>query len=585
MLEYRVRFQSEDQCFSHEGPLEFGRDAHGSCERRVILDPSVSRDQLRVEELPNDRVRLVNLSQRVSIQLATGETIGAGATHVAPLPVKLAVGKARVEIITMRDESSARLATIAMPIRPAAGSDTSMALRRLGEAPTPEQLTRWMEAVISVQRAAASSAEFYEQTATAVVDLVGLDIGLVLLLQDGEWAVVGQHTSREGDDPRFSRSILRKVVSERRTFFGTAGEANVLSTLGAMDVVVASPILNEKDEVAGAVYGSRVPGSGSGASEIRPLEAQLVQLLAAAVGSGMARVAREADAARSRVQFEQFFSSELARELERDPGLLEGKEREVTILFADLNGFSRMSERLKPGEVCALVVDVMDVLSRCVLDEKGVVVDYIGDAILAMWNAPAPQPDHAVRACRAALAMRAGLPTAFDKWRERVQMPLGVTIGIGTGPVQVGNIGSRRRFKYGALGHTVNLASRIQGATKQMGAPVLLAGTTADQVRDTLVTRRLCKVRFVGIDGVVDVYELHGDSATEDWLARRECYEKALDHFETKRWSDACRTIYPLLQENQGHYDFPALTLAARAVECLKAAPPNFDPVLTLQMK
>jgi adenylate cyclase len=244
-----------------------------------------------------------------------------------------------------------------------------------------------------------------------------------------------------------------------------------------------------------------------------------------------------------------------------------------------------MSEVLSPRDVSALVVDVMEALSVCVLEQRGVIVDYIGDAILAMWNAPATQPDHATRASRAALAMRATMPAAVASWREKIGKPLNVTIGLATGPVQVGNIGSRRRFKYGPLGHTVNLASRMQGATKQLGVPILLAGATRERLDGDFAVRRLCTLRFVGIDGGVDTFELFGETAPEEWHARRKLYEEALKDFESKHWSESCRRIYPLLQEDQGHFDYPALTLAARAVECLRSNPVNFDPIFALSTK
>src|SRR5262249_59042962 len=114
--------------------------------------------------------------------------------------------------------------------------------------------------------------------------------------------------------------------------------------------VVVSPIFGLRDEVVGVLYGQRRMGGLMRAGPIRPLEAQVVQLLAAAVGANLAR----AEAARTRVQFEQFFSPELVRELERSPDLLEGRNQEVTILVSDLRGFSTLSERLGPPDTCRL---------------------------------------------------------------------------------------------------------------------------------------------------------------------------------------------------------------------------------------
>ena len=173
---------------------------------------------------------------------------------------------------------------------------------------------------------------------------------------------------------------------------------------------------------------------GAGRSpEISPLEAQLTQVLAAAVAAGLARVESEAQASRRRVQFEQFFTSDLVAALDSDPALLEGREREVTVLFADIRGFSAVSERLSPRLTCELVRDVMEHLTARIMESAGVVVDYVGDGLLAMWNAPLEQPDHAVRACRAALAMRDGLPELNRNWQDRLRGNL----GLGSASTQV----------------------------------------------------------------------------------------------------------------------------------------------------
>jgi adenylate cyclase len=182
--------------------------------------------------------------------------------------------------------------------------------------------------------------------------------------------------------------------------------------------------------------------------------------------TGLARQAQEKAALAAHVRLEQFFGPDLARRLVREPGLLEGREAIVTLLFCDVRGFSRVSEKLSPAESLRWMNDVMSELSSCVLDEGGVLVDYVGDELLAMWGAPEDQPDQAERAARAALAMLAALPALDGRWQEAVGGPTEVGIGVNTGPAQVGNTGSTFKFKYGALGNTVNLGSRVQGLTK-----------------------------------------------------------------------------------------------------------------------
>jgi adenylate cyclase len=574
---------NRDQFFHHEGPLEIGRGPQRDTPRKVIPDIKVSKDQLVLEEQENDCVRLRNLSSHVPVRLADGSTIGPAGELTARLPARLHVGDTLIEInpaptgVTLVDASLLR--TIEPPV--AAGSALRTLAPRLSSEPVAEEIARWFESLIAVQRAAASSPDFFAQTARAVVDLIGLDNGLVILRKDGEWADVACYPAHSNSASLYSRSILDTVSRERRTFYQeiqpTAG-----SLLGVA-AVVASPILDEAHQVIGAVYGAR---RGAGRSpEIRPLEAQLTQVLAAAVAAGLARQESEAHAARRRVQFEQFFTPDLAAALDRDRSLLEGNEREVTVLFADIRGFSGVSERLSARLTCELIREIMEHLTARIMESAGVVVDYIGDGLLAMWNAPVAQPDHAVRACRAALAMRDGLPELNRRWEGRLGRALGLGIGLNSGPALVGNTGSHKKFKYGPLGHSVNLASRIEGATKHLGVGLLISGSTRDRVGDAFATRRLCRARVVGIAHEVNLFELHAESASADWQSRCEAYEQALRLYEAGTWSEACRTLFPLLATGQEGYDLPTLSLLGRAVECLKAPPPDFDPVLELKSK
>src|SRR5205085_4342733 len=132
---------------------------------------------------------------------------------------------------------------------------------------------------------------------------------------------------------------------------------------------------------------------------------------------GLARQEQEQAAVTARARFEQFFTPDLARKLVDHPELLEGRDAEVSVLFADLRDFSRACERLGAGRALAWINDSLETLSRCVLAERGVLVDYVGDELMAMWGMPEAQPDHAERACRTALAMLAALPALNARWQ------------------------------------------------------------------------------------------------------------------------------------------------------------------------
>jgi adenylate cyclase len=524
------------------------------------------------------------------------------------VPLRLKAGRTVIEIEAVRTDhdSMESLATIAQPIatqvRSALPSDrtgitqqtvalsasewSAASLSGLTDVPGLERLTRWFETLVTVQRAAASSDAFFQETARAVVDLIGLDCGLVLERQEGEWKPDACYPPDAVGTVALNQQVLERMRRERRTYFRNMKNDEVSTTMSGISTLVASPIFGyDGSQVVGAVYGVRfVQPSGAGV-EIRPLEAQLVQVLAAAVGAGLARREMELQAVRRHVQFEQFFSQELARELDRDASLLEGHEREVTILVSDIRGFSRISEQLGPRETCLLMNDVLERLTSQIHEQGGVVVDYIGDGIMAMWNAPVAQPDHGARACRAALAMQAELPGLNESWRKRLRVPLGLGIGINTGTALVGNTGCPRKFKYGPLGHTVNLASRVEGATKQICVPTLITGSTYSQLGGAFATRRLCRVRVVGIEGTVDLYELHAAELEPDWQFRRDLYEEALALFESSQWTEACRKLYPMLAGQEARNDLPTLSLIGRAIECLKSSPPVFDPTIHLTDK
>ena len=557
--------------------------------RVVVDDPYLSNNQLAIEEDEEGRARLENLSQRVSIVLADGTALGPCSLLVVDLPTRLSVGMTLIEIEAVSadgDLDRATLRTIEQPVRLPAGQ-TVIPFSHLSEAPSAEQVARWFETLIAVQRSAASSPGFYAETARAVVELIGLDCGLVLLSSDDDWKVVARHRVGPESEMEFSRTIVKYACEEGRTFYQVLPAASPTRSQVGGSAVVAAPILGgEGRRPMGVVYGSRDPRPDGSDVSIRPLEAQLVQVLAAAVAAGLSRLESEDLAARRQRQFMDFFSPELARELDRNPHLLDGERREVTVLFSDIRGFSRASERLSPEDTCALVRDVMERLSRRIREHKGVVVDYIGDAVLALWNAPADQQDHATLACRAALAMQEEVPGLNETWSGRIGGPLGLGIGLNTGPALVGNTGSQTRFKYGPLGHAVNLAGRIEGATKQVGVSILITGSTHDALGDhDFATRRLCRVAVVGIDGPVVLYELYAPIIDPAWRARRDQYEAGLRLFEDGALSEACATLQGLLEGRRGHYDMPTLTLVGRAIEHLRDPSRPFDPIIRLSYK
>src|SRR5215217_6228061 len=251
---FQVYKKAQTQFEHGGGPIEFGRGPQRDVPRRVLQDPSVSGDQLRIEELPFGRVRVQNLSKRFPVWLATSQTIDPGATCDVALPIRLTIGETLLQVEEIKeDAASESLRTVERPYRPG----ESRLLSRLPnkeEAIDAATLARWFEAVVSVQRASASSGEFYEQTARAVVELIGLDRGLVILRQGVAWEVIAQHAAVPVAGGGFSRAVLDRVCQDRRTFYQDLGDEAPSASLMEISAVVAAPILNDDGEVVGVVY-------------------------------------------------------------------------------------------------------------------------------------------------------------------------------------------------------------------------------------------------------------------------------------------------------------------------------------------
>ncbi len=281
--------------------------------------------------------------------------------------------------------------------------------------------------------------------------------------------------------------------------------------------------------------------------------------------------------------FEQFFTPELARHFVRNPELLDrARSAEVSLLFADVRGFSLVSERLAAAPLCEWLQDVLGVLSDCVLEHAGVLVDYIGDELIAMWGAPGEQPDHALLACRAGRAMLARLPAVDARWSERIGGRTRIGVGINTGEAYVGNIGTARKLKYSALGNTVNLASRTQGASKYFRCAMLVTGATHARLGGAVPTRRLGRVRVANIEAPVEMFQVAPPDAA-DWHRLRDAYEEALAAFEAARFDAAISGLGRLLQDHPD--DMPSLRLIRRAGEARYEPATRFDPVLVLPGK
>src|SRR5205807_8163092 len=207
----------------------------------------------------------------------------------------------------------------------------------------------------------------------ALVQTIGLDTGRVLLRKEDAWEVAAVHGTADRADWRPSRHVLERLLQTRSAVWQKPhgiGEPDSAS-LVLLDTVVAAPLLDRHDEIIGVLYGERRKDSPQVARADSRVEVLLVNLLACAVATGLARMEQERAAFRATALFEQFFTPELAHHLAADPGLLDGREADVTVLFTDVRSFSKHSEKLGAAETVRWINDVMEVLSRCVQAEGG----------------------------------------------------------------------------------------------------------------------------------------------------------------------------------------------------------------------
>jgi len=207
--------------------------------------------------------------------------------------------------------------------------------------------------------------------------------------------------------------------------------------------------------------------------------------------------------------FKQYLSPAVIEELIQHPENLKlgGERRMLSIFFSDLEGFTGISEGLEPEVLTALLNDYLTAMTDIIQEEGGTVDKYEGDAIIAFWNAPLLQPDHARRCVSAAMRCQSRLSEMRPMFRERIGKELRMRIGINSGPAIVGNMGSHNRFDYTMIGDAVNLAARLEGINKQFGTYTMISQSTMEQMDGAFPVRELSRVAVVGRREPVVVYE------------------------------------------------------------------------------
>jgi len=289
-------------------------------------------------------------------------------------------------------------------------------------------------------------------------------------------------------------------------------------------------------------------------------------------------VFEQAEQRRVRDVIGHYLSPTVSRWVLDDPARLAlgGATRDMTVLFSDVRGFTAISRRLTPQALVTLLNELMSLLTAIIFRHDGTVDKFIGDAVMAFWNAPQAQSDHAARACLAALDMVTALERARPQW-ERAGLPhVEMGIGINTGPMVVGNMGSRDRLAYTVMGDAVNVASRLEGLCKVYGVRVVIGEATHAAAGDALACRYLDRVRVKGRDAPLTVYEVLGRREDMDaaQAERLQAWDRAIALYLARRWFEAVEVFAGLVAATPG--DGPSRVYLERA-RALDSRPPGGD--------
>ena len=302
--------------------------------------------------------------------------------------------------------------------------------------------------------------------------------------------------------------------------------------------------------------------------------------------------------------FQQYLSPEVVHEVIKDPSKLKlgGEEKNLSILFSDVRGFTTISEKLRPDELVKLLNEYFNAMTEVITkNNRGTLDKFIGDAIMAFWGAPVDLPDHSLRACLSALGMIRKLKELQAKWGREGKPLVEIGVGINTGTVIVGNMGSDNRFDYTVMGDAVNLASRLEGLNKAYGTKIIISEFTLNSIQnpstplfskegqggfeDKIITRELDCVRVKGKDKPVRIFELIDEKAS---VTGRydiiEIFHEGLKCYKERQWVKGIEKISEALRINPD--DLPSKIYLERCTH-FKANPPSddWDGVYTMKTK
>ena len=293
-----------------------------------------------------------------------------------------------------------------------------------------------------------------------------------------------------------------------------------------------------------------------------------------------------------RREFARYLNPEVIRRLLVNPKLVEPRKTEITVMFSDIRGFTTISEKLDAQELAIFLNGYLSDMTNIVFETQGTLDKYIGDAVMAFWGAPVEEPNHAVNACNAAIAMMKRVRELQLLWEAEGKPKLDIGIGLNSGPASVGNMGSALQHGYTALGDTVNLSSRLEGLNKEYGTHILVNESTYATVKnDGFLFRELDIIRVKGKVQPVTIHELVGklseleqDAKYKELQQRLHDFAAARELYRKRQWEPAQHAFQEILDGTPD--DGPSRMYWKRCQEYLFDEPPvGWDGVFTMTHK
>jgi len=499
----------------------------------VLRDHTVSRHHARLERV-GDRWQVIDLGSRNGIRVNDGQVkkslVGPGDVITLGM-VEVRLEEERAEQVSIQEgglENWDSEGTIIRSVEEvqamiSAGAGRPREPLRVDDVDQLARITRILSALSEMARVLISAVglrEILEKVMDVIFQNVHAQRGVILLAADDtgelEPRVVRQEGG-EGDTIRISQTIARKSFEDGVAILCTDAQADPrfqagesIRFLGIRSALCVPLMLDKK--VLGLIY-------VDSPLRVKAFEDFDLELLSALSGYGAMAIhqarllAKLEEERRIKSQLERYHSPAVVNRIletrhPRELTQLEVREQEVSVLFSDLVGFTSRTENMPPRDVALMLNDYFSLMTEIIFDHEGTLDKFIGDAIMAVFGAPFQSRDHALKAVRCALGMRKSL-AEFNRTRKGRDAPIEFRIGINTGRVVAGDIGSLKRMDYTVLGNTVNLASRLESTVARPGS-IVIGEATYENVRDQISCRRLEAIMVKGISKHLNAYEVIG---------------------------------------------------------------------------